>query len=534
MVPETINSSSIANRRLGLPIVAVTVGFVLALTAACSSSTPPPASGGGGTIKIADTEPLQTFDPQQATNSTVDEVDIPLYNALVQYPAGGNQVQGELAKSWSVSSDGLAYTFVLNKGVTFHDGSPFTAADVKYTLDRIKTINTGVATMIANYDSSNVVADDQITVKLTAPYSPFINALTRVYILNSKLMKQNEGSDHGQAWLSNHDAGSGRYSLKKYTTNQEVDFTGYTNYWKGWEGKHAKDVVLLYVVDPGTERALLQRGDIDMAMKINKDDLATFKSTPGFTVDAANTLVQLYFWFNTQKGPTKDPRVRKALAMAYDYDTHVKNILLGYGQKADGPLPVAMPCHLSGVTQPTFDLAAAKQLLADAGYPKFSVKITYMPVIDEMKKAFELLQSNLAQIGVTAIAQPVTFPQYAELTKKVDTTPDLGILYAFPAYPDPDAVMFINFWSKFTGTGFNWSSYSNPQVDKDVTDAQATTDANKRCQLYQDAQKIVADDYVTINASIPQFTTVLRSRVVGYKYNLAHHQTVNIPDLGIN
>lgn len=487
------------------------------------------ATGDGGgardaTLIIADNEPPQTFDPIQATNSTVDEVVIPAYDTLVDYDAA-NELGNRLAESYEVSEDGLSIDFTLGEA-TFHDGSPVTADDVAYTLDRIKELAVGVASELAPYESTEVVDDTTFTITLSEPFAPFVPALSRVYILNADLVEENRGEDFGQTWLAANDAGSGPYVLDGYVTNQTATFTRFEDYWGGFDGQ-AEQVVIRYLPEAATQREALQNGEVDVAMDIATTDLASMESNEDLVVNRADTLVQLYAFFNTQQGATADPLVREAIRLAYDYQAHVDEILGGNGNVAAGPLPIPMECH-ADVPPVEQDLDRARALLEEAGQTDLSLTMTYLPVIEEHDRAGTLLQSALREIGVDLQLEGVTFPAYVDLVASVETTPDLGMIYAFPAYPDPNAVLYINFDSQFIAGGYNYGAYDNPEVDALVEEAQQLTDLEERCPLYVEAQEIIEGDAVTLNMSNPQAVAVHRAGLEGFAYRPAHHNTVDV------
>lgn len=492
------------------------------------------AKGGGDagadqrsrTLIIAENEPPASFDPIQADNSTVDEVVTPLYDTLVDFTPDG-QLTGELATKWEVSSDATSISVELRDDVTFHDGAKLTAEDVRFTLDRIKKLNTGVAAELQAYESTEVADDTHLTIRLSRPYAPFINALSRVYVLNSKLVQSNAGSDDGKSWLANHDAGSGPYKLVSYQANQEAVFERYADYWGGFD-KQAQKVVFRYLPEAATQRDALRQGDIDIAMDIDPVDWQTFEGNPEFVVDKADTLVQLYGFFKMKGGPTANPKLREAVSHAYDYASHVKDILYGAGKPAQGPLPTAMPCHDATVVQPEYSLEKARQALAESGLSNVKLTMTYLPVINEHKRAGTLLQSALREIGIELELKGVTFPAYVDMIKSNDTTPDIGMIYAFPMFPDPHAVLSTNFDSQFIGNGYNYGGYANSRVDTLVRQAQQTPDQQQRCALYAEAQQLIAKDFASINFANPQYVTVLRADVSGYRYRTAHHQTVDV------
>lgn len=503
------------------PLAALAVaGLALAACGGGGTGDGSTSSARSSTLVIAENEVPASFDPAQANNSTVDEVVSPIYDTLVDYDAA-NKLQNKLAESYKTSSDGKTITFTLRSGVTFHDGTPLTAKDVVFTLDRLKKIKVGVSALIGAYDSSTAPDDKTVVVTLSKPYSPFVPTLSRVYILNSALVTKNAGSDDGQAWLASHDAGSGPYKLDGYQTNTEAKFSQYPTYWGGFT-KQAKSVVIRYLAESGTQRDALRSGDVDYAMDIATADLPSFESDSKFTVAKDDTTVQLYIWFNTQKGATADKKVREAVSYAYDYQSHVKDILAGNGSVAQGPLPSAMTCH-ADIPAMTQDLAKAKQLFQEAGVKTLSM--TYLSAIEEMDRAATSLQSSLRQIGVDLKIQSITYPAYADLTTKVDTTPELGMLYAFPTTPDPSAVLETNYTTPFIGTQ-NLAAYSNPEVDKLVGQGLAASDQQQACAAYEQAQKVIENDYVAVNMADPKAVSVRDAAITGTGYRASHHSTV--------
>jgi peptide/nickel transport system substrate-binding protein len=514
-----------------LRLISVALAGALAL-AACGGGADggPGASGAPSaraqTLVIAENEPPATFDPVQADNSTVDEVVRPAYDTLVKYD-DDNRLTGVAAKEWKVSGDGTAIDVTLRDDITFHDGSKLTSADVQFTLDRAKKLGIGVASLVTAYDSTTVTDDTHLTIKLKQAYAPFMAALTRVYLLNSTLVQANAGSDDGQQWLANNDAGSGPYKLVSYSPNQEARFTRHDAYWGGFTTQ-AKDLVFRYLAQAATQKSALTSGDIDIAMDIDPNDWASMESDPNFTVDKADTNVQLYVFFKMKDSPVANKALREALSYAYDYDQHVSAILKGAGKKAVGVLPSAMSCFDSTVTQPGHDLDKARSILAGAGLSNVSLTMTYLKATAEMEQAATLLQSELSKIGVNLKLEAVTYPQYVDMLKSNKTTPDLGMIYAFPPYPDPDSVLYLMFDSRFINKGQNNGGYDNPKVDELVEKAQRLTDEGQRCELYKQAQHIIADDYASINLSNPQTVAVYRKGVTGFRYDPSHHQTVDV------
>lgn len=264
-------------------------------------------------------------------------------------------------------------------------------------------------------------------------------------------------------------------------------------------------------------------------MDITPSEWATFESTDGFDVDKADTNVVLYSFFNMSDPVTSDPALREAISYAYDYEQHVETILVGAGNLVDGPVPSGMQCATTdGVTVPTFDLEHAQEVVDANGLEGTTVTMTYLEATAEMEQAATLLQSNLAQIGITLELQAVTYPQYAEMAASDETRPQMGMIYAFPAFPDASAILYQNFNSRFIGVGQNWGGYSNPEVDELTAAAQVETDQEVRCDEYAQVQQIVTADYASLNLANAQTVAVMSDRVEGFQYRSWHHQTVDV------
>lgn len=498
----------------------------LMLTAACGNDSADgdneDPTGGDSSLVIAENEPPASFDPIQADNSTVDEVVIPAYDTLLDYDAD-NEIYNELAEDVSVSDDGLTVTVALRDDVTFHDGAALTADDVVYTLDRVKRLGIGVNAFLGAYESSAATSDTEVAITLNIADGSFVPALSRIYILNSALVEANAGSDDAQSWFATHEAGSGPYELDSYTSNQEAVFTQYADYWGGFDGQ-ATEVVFTYLPESGTQRDSLNSGDIDIAGDIATADIPAFENNSDFVVDKADTLVQLYMYFNMTGGPTIDPLVREGLRLAYDYTAHVESILAGNGVIAEGPLPIRMACH-ADIPAGTQDIDAARALFEQAGVTELN--LTYLSAIEEMDRAATSLQSSLRDIGVTLNLQSVTYPDYAEASASDATRPDIGMIYAFPAFPDPSAVLFTGFDSASIGAQ-NFAGYSNPDVDALLDQAAAATDETERCGLYEQVQEQIEADMVSINVSVPKAVAVMRAGLDGFGYRPAHTSTFDV------
>lgn len=488
-----------------------------------------------GTLVIAENETPENLDPANATNSTVDELVLGIYDALVQFTAGDTKVTPRIAKSWSISNDGLTYTFDLRDDVTFHDGNKMTAEDVKFTFDRLQAAHANVLNDLGPFDHAEVVDDHTVNLHLSEPYGPFLSALSRIYIVNKKLVEPHMGDDNARQWLSVNEAGSGPYTVNSYDPTEAVVLDAFGDYWGGWDGDHVKEVVFRYITEASTQLALLKSGEVQIAPDLTVRDKLALMKDPNYVVDNGAAATPLFFEINTaSKGPTGDKEFRKMLGKTFDRKLHLDQVLMGMGTLPDGPLPPNWLGHVSG-TEEAFDLQGAKKMVDDNGWAGTTLTVRYLPAIQEEKAAVEQLQSNLAQIGITLKAEGMTWPAQAATVQKVDTTADINLLYDFPTFPDPHAILNTTFNSALAGYngGYNWSQYSNPKVDDLLNKAAASSNSGERAKLYEQAQKLIGADYPVITASLPGSVVAMSNKVEGYTYNVAHHQTFNYMDIGL-
>lgn len=513
-----------------------TLVSIFALAAAATTLPGIAMAQPSGTLVIADNETPENLDPANATNSTVNQLLIGVYDALVQFTAGETQVSPRIATDWQVSEDGLSYTFTLRDDVKFHDGTPLTAEDVKFTFDRLQAASGNVLNDLGSFESAEIVDSHTVKLNLSAPFGPFLSALSRIYIVNKALVEPHMGEDNARQWLAVNAAGSGPYTITSYNPTEAVTFKAFPDYWGGWEGNHVEEVVIRYITEPSTQLSLLRSGEVHIAPDITVEDKLALMNDPNFRIDVGAAATPMYFMMNTaSSGPTSNPEFRRMLTMAFDRELHLDAVLMGFGTLPDGPLPVDWPGHVSG-TEQGYDLEGARALVEANGWAGTSLKVRYLPAILEEQRAVEQLQANLAELGINLEAEGMTWPAQAATTTSVETTADLNLLYSYPTFPDPHAILNTSFNSALTGVngGYNWAQYTNPEVDELLNKAAGSADPEERAALYAEVQRLVGADHVVITVSLPGSTVALASNVEGYVYNVAHHNTFNYMDIGLN
>ncbi|MFT4212708.1 MAG: ABC transporter substrate-binding protein [Microbacterium sp.] len=506
--------------------LALLVPVALALSACGGSATT--ASSSDDTVVIGSGAVPQSLDPILASDVQTDFTDRAMYDKLVDYDSDGNLEAG-IATDWEFAADAASVVLTLRDDVTFHSGNHMTAADVVYTLDRIKRLGTGVASFISDYVSSEAIDDTHVEITLSGANLRFVGALSKVYVLDSALVEQNLGDDDGQTWLASNDAGSGVYELDDYTANQQASFHVFEDSWDLVADRPAT-LVYRYISTSSTIRDELKSGGVDVATGLTAEDVATFDGQSGFSVVELPSYMQTYVMMNTQASALSDVRVREAIQLAYDYTGHVATAMGGNGTVATGIVAPNLACR-ADTGESEQDVEQAKELLAEAGVSGLTLTLAYQSQIPEHAQAATLLQSNLADIGITVELKSVTFPEYTAMVQSADTTPDLAILWDFPYYPEVGPMLYRVYDSAFIDQT-NYSRYSNPDVDSLLEAGMSSTDSDTACSDFEQAQQLIADDHVSVDIANQVTQTVTDSAVSGIQFRPTS-QLFDVTDLRV-
>jgi peptide/nickel transport system substrate-binding protein len=454
-------------------------------------------AGDARVITVNTVQIFGSIDPAKISDYTDYMASANLYDGLANVDPQGALVP-ELASSWEVSPDAASVTFHLRKDAKFQDGSPVTADDVVYSVERLLKINLGPANLFAGVlKPGSVTAVDPLTVKfsLAKTFSPFLSTVPAIRILNSTLVKANAGADDGQTWLATHTASAGPYKLKSWDRGTQMTIERDPNYYRGWSDGAIDEVHFLITNDEATVKSLAASGELTMSSQYQSPDTYdTLEKSGRFKIVKGVTSVAFYLKLNSKAKPTDDVHIRRAIALATDYDTIHSTILPG--GDLTGPLPKTFASAYLDQPAPKFDLDSAKAELAKSGYAgqkDIPLKLTYVAGTKFEEEIGLLMQANLEQIGfkVTLGAEP--WNRVTEIASKVETTPNITEVFFGPTYPSPDSMFYTQYHSKASGTWASMEWLQNPELDKLIDDARATGDAATQAKLYKDLQTKLID-----------------------------------------
>lgn len=440
-----------------------------------------------------------TIDPAKITDYTEYMAAVNLYDGLVTVDETGT-IQPLLAASWDVSDDTKTFTFHLKPGATFHDGTPVTASDVVYSVKRLLAIDQGPSFLFRDILSPDAVtAPDDATVQMTLSevFSPFMAALPLIFVVNQELVEANtQGDDWGQAYLTDHEAGSGPFTLESWTRGSEMRIARYDGYHLGWDENGLDDVRFVLTNDEATVRALAASGELSMTSEFQSSETYdALAKMDGFRIEERATGTAFLLKLNTQLAPTDDVHIRRAIACATDYDT-IREVIYP-GGVLKGPLPSAFGAFtLDTLEAPSFDLECAADEVAQSAYAgsgPIPLTLTYVAGTSFEEEIGLLMKSNLEQVGFALTLVPETWNRMTEIASEVATTPNINEVFFGATYPSPDSMFFTQYASDAAGTWASMSWLDDQEVDDLIAAGRATADAGEQVTIYKALQQRLVD-----------------------------------------
>ena len=501
--------------------------LVTAVLAVLVAAAPAPGFERAGDRKIlvfAGRQEVPTIDPSVKYDWSIRMAQQSLYDALVKYVGNPPEIVPWLAEKWESSPDARTWTFHLVKNARFHNGDPVTAEAVRFSFARTLKLNQGPAWTLSEFlkdDDIKVVNEHTIQFTLNQSYSPFLSWLPWWYVMNPKQVLANEqGGDLGQKWLTTNAAGSGPFRIKRWEQGVLYELEALDNYWKGWPSKdHVGGVILKIVREAAAQRAALLRGEADIVEGLSADDFDQVARMPGIVVPNHPGMTTFGIKLNTQKAPTKDPNLRKALAYAFDYEALLK-IYNGNAVLQTSPFPNATRGHVEVAGIYRQDLAKAKEFLGKSAYPNGGVELEYVYVqgLEEERKMGLVLIDNLQKLNITVKMVPLIWPNMVGRGAKVETSPDMMAVFTTPLSSDPDAVAFQYHKGSF-GKYYASHFYTNDAVWALIDRARTTARWEERAPLYADIQRRITADAPEIFGMLANRRWAMRDHVKGFVFS---------------
>ena len=522
------------------------IGLVLAIALANCDGTPPPQSSPTSTVSPSPTPSALVFgsvgqpvslDPGTITDGNSVVVQEQLYNRLLDFQAGGTELEPSLATEWRVSEDGLNWTFQLRQGVTFHDGTEFNAEAVRFNVLRwwdpefeYGDRNAGKlyeiwANLFGGYRGSeaslleDVVVEDPYTIRfvLKRPFAAFPAALASGYFgIASPTAIQESRASYGTPSVPA--VGTGPFRFRDWRSGDRIVLEGNPTYWK--PGLPRSDqLVITFVEDPSARLAQLRSGSLDFTVELTPDQLPEIERDANLELVLRRSFNVGYLALNPSYEPLADPIVRLAIAQAINKEAIVEAFWGDLGQ-ADAHFlpPVLAEFQSSAIEDYQYSPEQARRLLETAGYPDgFDLDLWYMPVsrpyFPNPKPIAEALAAELSAIGIRPRLRTQDWGAYLDNRNRPPGFQSF-MLGWIGDYGDPDNFYYAHFGPGSTADLGGWQ---NPRLLELLNQGRTETDETERQRIYAEIDEILFDEAVRLPIVHAQPLLAQRASLVGWQ-----------------
>ena len=460
-----------------------------------SEGTPVP----GGSVVYGMTQDLASLDPHVDTDAGTRDVVFNLYEGLVKPTSDGGFIPA-VASDYIISDDAKTYTFTLRDGITFHDGTPVTIEDVKYSIDRYAEIQGESSAFSSLVDSVEVQDDKTLVVNLKESYSEFLPMMTIAIIPQS-----NEDP-------AGNPIGTGPFKYVSYTPGQNLELEKYDGYWQ--EGVPSLDSVeFKFIADVDTAFVELQAGTIDILKYLTSAQAETLGDDYNIVQGSMNLVHAMYL--NSAYEPLSKTEVRQALCYAVDRDA-INNFIFGGKSHIIGSHMIpAMSKYYEpeAETVYSYDPEKAKELLADAGYADgFDLEITVPSSYSQHVDSAQIIADELSQVGINVTLNQVEWSTWLQDVYKGGNFQATVIGF--------DGTLAPSDWLKkyVTDDAKNFMHYSNTEYDDVFNTAYTTVDDDVKVVNYKKAQMILAEDAAAVYIEDPANLVAVSKKFGGYTF----------------
>ena len=477
--------------------LALSAALALSLLAGCGNSADPQTTGtapagenestGGvkDTIVWAQSGDINSLDFHVGKQYLSYGVTCNIFDTLVSWDADNNVIP-MLATEWEFLDED-SIQFKLREGVTFHDGEPFTAEDVKYTYERARD-HTIVKNNFSWLESVDVVDDYTVVINTIGAYSPVLNALCSPLcgIMPKHLMEANENA------MAEFPIGTGPYKFVERAEGEYIKMEANEDYWGG--APKTKYLEMRVVPEASQRSVLLETGEIDFAYDVLPSDVERLNGNENLQVLEDASFKTFYLTLNCTSEDTpalQDARVRMAIECAIDKDTLCDAVMYGYAEPIGTLLAPGVFGYSESVPANTYDVERAKELLAEAGYADgFSMSIWVQSSDQTRQEACIVIQDMLREVGIEASVEPMDSQVMDDRMVKGE---DFGMSSSmwYNLMGDADYAYYSNISPESTS---NFAHYNNPELLQELLDARSIQDDTQRAAVYDHIGQVLSEE----------------------------------------
>ncbi len=483
------------------------LGIVLIASAAASAEP-----HYGGTFRGFTSADPKTLDPAALSSWDQAVMAANVLEGLVRLSPSGQEIEPGVAESWVASEDGLVWQFEIRRDAKFHNGDAVTAADVKYSFERVinpktRSPRAWIFNAVAGVEEfrageapevSGIRVRDEhlLEIELVEALSPFLAMLASP---SAAVVSERAVDEYGDLFGQNV-VSAGPFKLSEWRQNLDLTLDAFEDYWAG--RPYLDHLQFRFILDENTRMMELMAGQLDWAwippayyMQVSRDP--NFKDS----IRQADTLHVGYLAVNMEKEPFgSNLALRQAIRYAIDEEA-VKDSLQGRENIAVGPFPPGFLGHDPEATPYPRNVEMAKKLMAEAGYPD-GIDQTFTVMCqpyNNLIKIMEIYQQNLREIGIDVEIKPTEGGEYLSALETGNY--ELAWAATVADYADPDAFVYPLYYSGSIDGGGNVARYINPDIDRLIEEGRLQTDSKKRQAIYEEIARIAQEDLPYINLS---------------------------------
>jgi peptide/nickel transport system substrate-binding protein len=464
---------------------ALVIGGPNAFPAVARQGEPKP----GGVLRVATSTDPVGLDPMISSAYSTALITEHVYGSLMQYDKELNEVLPDLAESVDISDDRLLYTFHLREGVLWHDGQPFTADDVKFSMERQKNPDTGSPNAYMYAEVAEVTAVDPLTVEVrfNKVQGPFLAFMSSPW---ASMVPKHVVEEHGD--LQTVMVGTGPFKFVSYTPGSSVKMVKNPDYYV--EGQPLVDEMeIVFITDPTSRLNAVISKQVDLTQDLAKKDYQQLSAMPGVQTIAleSGSCNWDYIGMNCTKAPFDNPLVREAVAHAINRQAIADNVMFGLAiPLTGGILPPWSWAYTEGLElySPTPDVEQAKALLAEAGFADgFETTIKVSPAYPDLASQAAIDQEALRAVGINA---QIVNLEWGTFINDVFGNHDFDMQVCGWGGPfiDPDEFLYPEFHSD---QGFNPHLFADPEVDALLEEGRTTFEREGRAEVYAKVQELI-------------------------------------------
>lgn len=500
-------------------LIAVLLGFATPSSRAFGQS--------GGVLIYGRGGDAVSLDPAKETDGESLNVCDNIFDTLIQFKDGSTELEPGLAERWDVSSDGLVYTFHLRPNVKFHDGTPFNADAVLFSFLRQHDSkheaykysqmwsywqDMGMDKLVASIEKVN---DNSVRIVLKSPSAPFLANLAMSF---ASIVSPTAVRKYKQEFARN-PVGTGPFKFVSWSKNEKIVLDAFVDFWAG--RPKLSRVIFKSYPDSATRLNAFLAKEIHMMNLPSPDQVNVIRQKRAEAKIIEEPAMNVaYLAFNTLKGPFANAKVRQALNMAVNKEAIIKGVYAGMGTPAVNPIPPSLWGYNSTIAAYSYNQAKARQLLAEAGYPKgFESELFYLPVsrpyMPDAKRVAEAIQSDFKAVGVKVQLTTHEWAVYLDKTKKGEHP--MALMGWTGDNGDPDN--FLNVLLSGDNAkppASNIAFYDNLKVTQILKNAQKINAQKKRADLYREAQKLIHQDAPWIPLAHSRVAMPMDPKVQGF------------------